>query len=119
MNLKTASTCFTLLFTATALLAAPTQAQPPTNAALAPITAPPPPETANQCMACHGPGGSSQYTDWPTIAGQKERYLEAQLDAFKDGLRKNDMMQAIVANLSHEELKTLAHYFSGITPAHH
>lgn len=67
---------------------------------------------ANSCMSCHGPGGLSQSPEWPNIAGQKAPYLESQLNAFRDGSRKNGMMENITKNLTAADMKQLAKYFS-------
>ncbi|WP_455818157.1 c-type cytochrome [Pseudomonas cerasi] len=67
---------------------------------------------ASSCMSCHGPGGISQSPEWPNIAGQKAPYLESQLKAFRDGKRKNGMMENITKNLSAADMKQLAKYFS-------
>lgn len=67
---------------------------------------------ASRCMSCHGPGGNSQSPEWPNIAGQQAPYLESQLKAFRDGNRKNGMMENITKNLSAADMKQLAKYFS-------
>ena len=41
------------------------------------------------CTACHGPEGNSSSALWPNIAGQHASYTVAQLQAFKDGTRKD------------------------------
>lgn len=63
-------------------------------------------------MGCHGPGGISQNPDWPNLAGQKAEYLESQMNAFHSGARKNGMMQVVTKDLTGEEVKSLANYFS-------
>lgn len=65
------------------------------------------------CLGCHGAKaqGNGQF---PRLAGQQSEYLLAQLKAFKEGSRKNGMMQVIVANLSEEDMQQLAAYFSGL-----
>ncbi len=40
------------------------------------------------CAACHGPSGVSVSDTVPNLAGQRARYIEAQLKFFKDGTRK-------------------------------
>jgi cytochrome c553 len=40
------------------------------------------------CAACHGATGISVSDTIPNLAGQRARYLEAQLKFFKDGTRK-------------------------------
>lgn len=64
------------------------------------------------CAACHGPGGNSANPEWPNLAAQGAPYLYAQLKAFKSGQRKNALMSAQAANLSDEDMRDLAAYYS-------
>ncbi len=64
------------------------------------------------CAACHGATGISVTDTIPNLAGQKRAYLESQLRAWKDGSRKNPLMNAIAAQLSAEDIPGLAAYFS-------
>lgn len=70
------------------------------------------------CAACHGPSGISVSDAVPNLAGQRARYIEAQLKFFKDGTRKEPgavsraaIMNAIAAQLSAEEIANVAAYF--------
>jgi cytochrome c553 len=70
------------------------------------------------CAACHGPSGISVSDTVPNLAGQRARYIEAQLKFFKDGTRKEPgsvsraaIMNAIAAQLSAEEIANVAAYF--------
>ncbi|WP_288497361.1 cytochrome c [uncultured Erwinia sp.] len=74
---------------------------------------------ASGCMSCHGPGGISQSPQWPNLAGQKAPYLESQLQAFRAGRRKNRMMENISQNLTAEDMKRLANYFSKLPVNNH
>jgi len=71
---------------------------------------------AEPCMACHGDNGVSVADDIPNLAGQKAKYIEAQLKAFKAGTRKNSFMNAIAPQLSDADIADLAVFFSGLTP---
>jgi cytochrome c553 len=67
------------------------------------------------CMSCHinGVGGP---IETPTITGQNADYILAQLNAYANGTRRNDVygrMRNIAARLTPEERKQLAHYFEG------
>jgi cytochrome c553 len=64
------------------------------------------------CQACHGRAGISIAATIPNLAGQKKAYLVAQLQAFRAGSRKNDLMSAIAAQLSDAEIDALAGYWS-------
>ena len=67
----------------------------------------------NVCMACHGMDGNSLNGKIaPKIAAQNARYLTIQLNKFKDGIRKNALMQGIAAGLSAEDMDNLGIYFS-------
>jgi cytochrome c553 len=70
------------------------------------------------CAACHGASGISVSDTVPNLAGQRARYMEAQLKFFKDGTRKEPgavsraaIMSAIAAQLSAEEIANVAAYF--------
>lgn len=71
-------------------------------------------ETAAQCAACHGSAGISTADNFPNLAGQKEGYIKKQLMAFKTESRKDDLMNAIAANLSDAEIDNLAAYFASL-----
>jgi len=67
---------------------------------------------ANVCGACHGVNGISVTDAIPNLAAQRTVYIEAQLKAFKDGTRKNPIMNAIAAQLSASEMANVAAYFA-------
>ena len=54
-------------------------------------------EKAQVCAACHGPDGNSPSGQYPSLAGQGERYLIKQLKAYKSGERENAIMQGQAA----------------------
>ena len=76
-----------------------------------------PPAKVATCQACHGAAGVSIAPDIPNLAGQKATYLARQLDAFKAGTRKNDLMAAMAAQLSPDDIKALSAYWSSLPPA--
>ena len=70
------------------------------------------------CAACHGATGTSVSDTVPNLAGQRARYVEAQLKFFKDGTRKEPgavsraaIMNAIAAQLTAEDIVNVAAYF--------
>lgn len=69
-------------------------------------------EKAAVCAACHGEAGKPIDTITPIIWGQMEGYLYLQLRDFKSGARKHEQMNAVVADLSKEDLKALAAHFA-------
>ena len=70
------------------------------------------------CVACHGANGKGMNkAGFPTIAGQNEAYLKAQLMKFKKGDRNNDyntMMQSVAAKLSASDIDELAKYMASM-----
>ena len=67
------------------------------------------------CLSCHV-NGSGGPIETPVITGQTEDYLIAQLNAYADGTRKNDVygrMRDIARKLTPEERSQLARYFQG------
>ena len=64
------------------------------------------------CAACHGANGVSASPDFPNLAGQYDDYIAKALSHYKNGKRKNPIMQAQVANLSQKDMLDLAAYFS-------
>jgi cytochrome c553 len=81
-------------------------------AAAAASAADAPPVQVLACQACHGHGGISRDDDIPNLAGQKAEYLARQLEAFRDGSRRNDLMSAIAAQLDAQDIQRLAAYWS-------
>jgi len=71
---------------------------------------------ASMCAGCHGPNGISANPLWPNLAGQQPGYLIKQLKAFRDGTRKDPMMEPMAKNLSDKDIEDLAAYFSSLKP---
>jgi cytochrome c553 len=64
------------------------------------------------CAACHGPGGHKLGA--PALQGQHAAYIERQLAAFAQGMRRNDIneqMRIIAAQLTPGEMHALAVYY--------
>lgn len=70
------------------------------------------------CIACHGPKGTGNaQAGFPQIAGQHASYTMAQLTAFKEKKRTNDLnhiMQDISSRMSKEDIEAVAHYIEGL-----
>jgi cytochrome c553 len=64
------------------------------------------------CAACHGVNGVSVAKHIPNLAAQRAEYLSAQLQAFRDGSRKSEIMNAIAAQLGDADIANVAMYFS-------
>lgn len=70
------------------------------------------------CQACHGPTGVSVQPIYPILAGQYEDYLVISLKGFRDGSRKNAVMNGFAAALSDQDIEDLAAWYgsqSGLT----
>jgi cytochrome c553 len=67
------------------------------------------------CAGCHSPNGAGIPSQYPRLAGQHAEYTEAQLKAFRDGVRRNNApMMQIAARLSDAEIKAVADYIAGL-----
>lgn len=70
------------------------------------------------CIACHGPKGTGNaQAGFPTLSGQHAAYTVLQLNAFKEGTRKNDLnhiMQDISSRMSQDDMEAVAHYIEGL-----
>lgn len=69
------------------------------------------------CAACHGANGASVSDTIPNLAGQRVAYLSNQLKAWKEGTRKNAIMNAIAAQLSADDIGNLAAFYAQLPPA--
>jgi len=67
-----------------------------------------------QCAVCHGAVGLSSAPDAPNLAGQPEIYLVRQLEAYRNGTRRHEVMNVIAKPLKDEEIAALARWFSSI-----
>lgn len=71
------------------------------------------------CVNCHGPGGKGMNVTYPAIAGQPAAYTQAQLSAWKAGVRTNDIAQSmatIATRLSDDDMAALAHFLERLAP---
>jgi cytochrome c553 len=67
------------------------------------------------CAACHSPTGSGIPNQYPLLGGQWAEYSNAQLMAFREGVRKNSsQMTAIATKLSDLEMKAVSDYMAGL-----
>ena len=71
-------------------------------------------QKALQCQTCHGLDGLSKMPESPNIAGNPEQYLVRQLNAFRKGERKNEMMTVVVQQLSDQDVADLSAYYAAI-----
>jgi cytochrome c553 len=67
------------------------------------------------CAGCHAPNGAGIPAQYPRLGGQHADYTEAQLNAFRGGVRGNNaQMTAIAAKLSDREIKAVSDYIAGL-----
>ena len=67
------------------------------------------------CTACHGPNGAGLPIQYPRLGGQHADYVEAQLVAFRGGVRKNNaVMTGVAAKLNDREIKAVSDYVAGL-----
>ena len=67
------------------------------------------------CAACHSPTGAGIPSQYPRLGGQWADYTNAQLLAFREGVRKNNsQMTTIASKLSDLEMKAVADYIAGL-----
>jgi cytochrome c553 len=72
--------------------------------------------TATQvCAACHTVDGSRGSPANPILQGQHPEYLAKQLHEFKDGKRKNAVMQGMAATLSDEDIRNVSAFYASKT----
>lgn len=69
---------------------------------------------AASCGACHGQAGISGNPEWPNLAGQKEKYLVSQLEGFRDGNRKSDLMAPMAKPLSDDDIANISAYYASL-----
>jgi cytochrome c553 len=69
-------------------------------------------QRAITCAACHGADGNSVNPEWPSLAGQNERYFRETLLAFKSGKRSNPLMTAQAMLLNDTEIENLGAYYA-------
>ncbi len=67
------------------------------------------------CSGCHSPTGAGIPAQYPRLAGQHAEYTEAQLVAFRGGVRKNSaQMTGVAAKMSDREIKAVSDYIAGL-----
>ena len=81
-------------------------------------------KVAEVCSACHGMNGVSVGDNIPNLAGQHALYIENQLKAYKDGVRKAPnpahpaaIMSAMASQLTAAQISDVAAYFASLPGA--
>jgi cytochrome c553 len=73
-------------------------------------------EKAKICAGCHGENGISVSPGIPSLAGQRDQFLQWQLVFFRSGRRPNLLMGPIVAQLSDADIRNLGAYYASLPP---
>jgi cytochrome c553 len=67
------------------------------------------------CAGCHSPNGAGIPVQYPRLGGQHADYIEAQLVAFRGGVRNNSVpMTGVAAKLNDREIKAVSDYIAGL-----
>jgi cbb3-type cytochrome c oxidase subunit III len=67
------------------------------------------------CAGCHAPNGAGIPAQYPRLSGQHAEYSAAQLIAFRDGVRKNNLqMSQVAAKMNDREIRAVADYIAGL-----
>jgi cytochrome c553 len=67
------------------------------------------------CSGCHSPSGAGIPAQYPRMAGQHADYTEAQLIAFRGGVRLNSaQMTGVAAKMNDKEIKAVSDYIAGL-----
>ena len=71
-------------------------------------------EITQTCQACHGVDGLGADPSYPALAGQHSSYIIRALRDYRDGTRKNAIMGGFARNLTDQDIKDLAGWYSGL-----
>jgi cytochrome c553 len=68
------------------------------------------------CPACHGANGVSAADPIPDLAAQPDLFVQFQLVFFRNGSRKNEVMNPLAKDLSDEDIRNLGAYYASLPP---
>ena len=68
------------------------------------------------CVTCHGRNGIGTSPMFPNLAGQKSLYMIQQLEHFRSGARKSEVMNVVAKPLTDAEIEALANYYESLKP---
>lgn len=71
-------------------------------------------EKSQTCASCHGEKGNTSNSMYPKIGGQHASYLYYSLKQYKTGARQNAVMSGMVSDLSDQDMRDLAAYYSSV-----
>jgi cytochrome c553 len=67
-----------------------------------------------QCQTCHGQDGISKLPGAPNLAGQSQDYMIAAIGAYKNGERKNEIMNTIAQSLRDADVADVTAYYAAV-----
>jgi cytochrome c553 len=76
----------------------------------------PPAVLGASCNSCHGPVGVGITPIYPTLSGQHADYLAYAMESYRNGARKNGIMQPFVAQLQPAEIEAIAAFYAQQKP---
>ena len=68
------------------------------------------------CKSCHGENGGGLAPAIPHLAAQRESYLFASLNEYKNGKRTHAALRDIAAQMSEADMRNVASYFASLPP---
>jgi cytochrome c553 len=68
------------------------------------------------CKACHGANGGGVAPAIPHLAAQRESYLLASLNEYKEGKRSHAALKDMTKQMSEADLRNVAAYFASLPP---
>jgi cytochrome c553 len=68
------------------------------------------------CKACHGLDGKGVAPAIPNLAAQRERYLLASLQEYKDGKRHHAALKSMAEKMSDADIRNVVAYYSSLPP---
>lgn len=71
---------------------------------------------ARDCVSCHRLDGGNAAPAIPILAGQRERYLLAALEAYKAGTRIHAALKDLTGHMSAADLRNVAAYYASLPP---
>ncbi|SPH24234.1 Cytochrome c4 [Defluviimonas aquaemixtae] len=67
------------------------------------------------CVDCHGADGIGVTEDVPNLAAETNIYTDTQLKAFRSGKRVHEVMTPIAQNLTDDEIRAAADWYSSVS----
>jgi cytochrome c553 len=69
-----------------------------------------------ECRGCHGLDGRGAAPGIPHLAAQRERYLLAAINAYREGTRPHAALRQLARHMSDAEVRNVVAYYAGLPP---